>query len=284
MPETFAGAGPLLRLAVRRGRWLLPAWIVGLAAMAAFSASATANLYPDVQGRIDASKTLNSTASLVALYGRVYDPTSIGSLALIKLTAFGAAVVAILMIVVTVRHTRAEEAAGRLELVGAGVVGRDAPLAAALTLTFSASVVLGILTAAGLVLAGMPTVGAVAFGLGWAAAGIAFSAVAAVTAQITTGSRAATGLAMVAVAVAYVLRAIGDIPDSGPTLLTWLSPIGWVQQVRPFAGDRFAVVLLPLMFAVVGVVAAFVLRARRDLGAGMLAERTGPAHGGMGNT
>jgi len=54
--------------------------------------------------------------------------------------------------------------------------------------------------------------------------------------------------------------------------------------VRPFAGDRFAVVLLPLMFAVVGVVAAFVLRARRDLGAGMLAERTGPAHGGMGNT
>ncbi|MBK5333643.1 MAG: hypothetical protein JJD93_16830 [Ilumatobacteraceae bacterium] len=154
----------------------------------------------------------------------MYDPTSIGSLALIKLTAFGAAMVTVLMIVVTVRHTRAEEAAGRLELLSAGVVGRDAPLAATLTLTFGSSVALGILTAAALATAGLPAAGALAFGLGWAGAGIAFSAVAAVTAQVTTGSRAATGVAVVGVAIAYLLRAVGDIPDPGPSADMAVSP------------------------------------------------------------
>jgi ABC-2 type transport system permease protein len=109
MPDSVAGTGTLLRLAIRRDRWLLPAWLLGFAATAGFSASATANLYPDVTSRIQAAQTLNAAPSLIALYGRVYDPTSLGSLSLIKLTAFGAALVAVLMIVVTVRHTRADE-------------------------------------------------------------------------------------------------------------------------------------------------------------------------------
>ena len=284
MPDTLAGTGPLLRLALRRDRWLLSAWTLGFAAMAGFSASATADLYPGAADRVTAAAAVNGTPSLVALYGRVYDPTSLGSLSLIKLTAFGAAMVAVLMVVITIRHTRAEEAAGRLELLGAGVVGRDAPLAAALTLTFGASLVLGLLTAAALVAAGLPATGALAFGLGWAAAGIAFSALAAVAAQVTTGSRAANGLGVIAVAVAYLLRAVGDIPDSGPTLATWVSPIGWTQQVRPFAGDRFGLLVLPAAFAVALVAVAFALRARRDLGSGLLAERPGPAHGGISST
>jgi polyether ionophore transport system permease protein len=284
MPDTLAGTGTLLRLALRRDRWLLPAWVLGFTAMAGFSASATADLYPTVASRIEAADVLNATPSLVALYGRVYDPTSLGSLALIKLTAFGASMVAVLMIVITVRHTRAEEAEGRLELLGAGVVGRDAPLAAALALTFGSSVALGLLTAVALVAAGLPAAGAVAFGLSWAGAGIAFGAVAAVTAQVTTGSRAATGLAAVAVAAAYLLRAVGDMPDSGPTLPTWLSPIGWTQQVRPFAGDRFVVLLLPALFALVLIAVAVALRARRDLGSGLLSDRRGPPHGGLGST
>jgi ABC-2 type transport system permease protein len=269
----------MLRLALRRDRWLLPAWMLGFAAMAGFSAKATADLYPDLPQRVQAAEVINSTPSLVALYGRIYDPGSLGALSLIKLTAFGAAMVAVLMIVITVRHTRAEEAEGRLELLSAGVVGRDAPLAAALLLSFGASLVLGLLTTGALVAAGLPAVGAVAFGLSWAAAGIAFAAVAAVTAQVTIGSRAANGIGLLAVALAYVLRAIGDTPEGGPTAASWLSPIGWAQQVRPFSGDRFVVLVLPALFTVGMLGIAFALRRRRDLGAGLLADRPGPAHG-----
>ncbi len=283
MRDTLTGTGTLLRLAVRRDRWLLPGWVLGFAAMAGFSAAATADLYPDLEGRLEAAEVINATPSLVALYGRVYDPTSLGSLGLIKLTAFGAAFVAVLMVVITIRHTRAEEAAGRLELLSSGVVGRNAPLTAALALTFGASLALGLLTTVALVAAGLPSTGSIAFGLAWAVAGIAFGGVAAVAAQVTTGHRAAIGLGVIAVAVSYLLRAAGDMPESGPTILTWMSPIGWTQQVRSFAGDRFAVLLLPVGFTAVMVSIAFALRARRDLGAGLLAERAGPARGRIGS-
>ena len=39
---------------------------------------------------------------------------------------------------------------------------------------------------------------------------------------------------------AYLLRAFGDSPARpGPTWLTWLTPIGWSEQVRPFAAERW---------------------------------------------
>lgn len=280
MPDTLVGTGTLVRLGFRRDRWLLPSWVVGFAAMAGFSASATAGLYPDVPGRIEAAEAVNNTPALVALYGRIYDPTSLGSLALFKLTAFGAAMVAVLMVVVTVRHTRAEEDAGRLELVSSGVVGRHAPLAAALVVTATACLALGLLTAGALVAVGLPVAGSLAFGLGWGLAGLSFGALAAVAAQVTTGARAATGLGVGAVGLAYVLRALGDMSNP-PSALSWISPIGWSQLVRSFAGERWWVLLLPLLLCAVAVPVAFRLSARRDLGGGLLADRPGPAHGSL---
>ena len=279
MTDRLVGTAALVRLGLRRDRLLLPAWLLGFVLMTAFSASATADLYPGLQQRIEAADTVNATASLVALYGRIYDPTSLGALSLFKLTAFGAALIAVLMVVVTVRHTRTEEESGRLELLGGGAVGDAAPLAAALVIGLGASLVLGLLTAAALFLVGLPAGGSLAFGLGWAATGMAFTAVAGVAAQVTTGARAAIGLGLVTIGVTYALRAIGDLAEHAPSLLSWLSPIGWNQQVRAFAGDRWWVLALPAGLCVVLVPVAFALRVRRDLGAGLLAIRPGPARG-----
>lgn len=282
--ENLAGTGALLRLALRRDRILLPAWMLGLAGVAGFSVAATADLYPDATSRAAASQVFNSSPSLVALYGRVEDPSSLGALSLIKLTAFGAAIIATLMVTLVVRHTRAEESDGRLELISAGRVGRHASLSAALTLSIMTSLAIGISTAVALVAAGLPTVGALAFGAGWASAGVTFAAIGGVAAQLTTSSRAANGLGVATVGGAYLLRALGDLPERGPRVFTWLSPIGWSQEVRPFAGDRFAVVGLPILAAIGLTVTAFALRNRRDLGAGMWSERPGPAVGSMHTT
>ncbi len=279
MSREFDGTRALVRLALRRDRWLLTAWICGFALMAVSSAAATKNLYPTAAPRVAAAAVLNATGALVALYGRIYDPTSLGALSLIKLTAFGSAMVAILMIFVVIRHTRAEEESGRLELVAAGVVGRDAPLAAAMLVVLGASVSLGAMTAIGLARSGLPDAGSLAFGLSWTLTGVAFGSIAAVTAQLTTGSSAARGLALISVGVAYALRAVGDLDASGPGWATWLSPIGWSQQLRPFAGDRWWVVVLPTALVAVMVPVAFALRARRDLGSGLWSDRAGPARG-----
>lgn len=273
------GTATLVRLALRRDRVLLPVWLIGFAAMAAFSVAATRDLYPDEQSLVTASEVINATASLIALYGKIYVPTSLGAVSLIKMTAFGAALVAVLFVFLAVRHTRSEEETGRLELVAAGAVGRDAPLAAAVLVGMGAGLALGLLTTAGLVAVGLPVAGSIAFGLGWACSALVFTAVGVVAAQVTTSARAAIGIGLATVGLSYALRAVGDLAAGDPGILSWLSPIGWSQQIRPFAGDRWWVVAIPLGVAVLGVIVAVILRGHRDLGSGFLPERAGPAVG-----
>ena len=279
MAERLAGTWPLVRLALRRDRVLLPAWILGFAGMAGFSASATVGLYPDESQRVTAAEAVNGSAALVALYGRIYDPNSIGQLSLFKLTAFGAALAAVLMVFVVIRHTRADEESGRLELMAAGRVGRLSPLAAALFVAFAASLALAVLSALALIAAGLAVPGSFAFGFGWGFTGIAFAAVAGVCAQVTTGARSARGIALLLIALAYAVRAVGDLSEG--SWLSWLSPIGWMQQVRAYAGDRWWVLLLPLALAAICVPLAVVLRERRDVDAGLIGDRPGPARGSI---
>ncbi|MFP5347949.1 MAG: ABC transporter permease [Actinomycetes bacterium] len=280
--SAFTGTTALVRLALRRDRVLLPVWLAVFVAMAASSAAATIGLYPTLPARLAAAEAANATPALVALYGPVYDPTSLGGIAMLKMTAFGAVLVAVLMVILVVRHTRAEEEQGRLELLGAGVVGRYAPLTAALLVAAAASVLLGALTAASLAATGLPLAGSVAFGVMWAVAGITFAAVAGLAAQLTESTRAATGIALVVLGVAYVLRAFGDVSsgDGRSGWLSWLSPIGWAQQIRPYAGDRFHVAVVPAVFVVLLVLAAFALSSRRDVGAGLVRPRLGAAGAG----
>lgn len=283
MTSDRVGTRACVRLVLRRDRVLLPVWLVVLAAVAASSAAATVDVYPTAAARRAAAEAVNAAPALVALYGRIYDPSSLGGVAMLKMTGFGGVLVAILMALTVIRHTRGDEEAGRTELMRAGVLGRQAPLLAALILTLGASLLLGLLTALGLVAAGLETSGAWAFGLSWACAGAAFAAVAAVAAQLTASARAAKGIAMAVLAASFFLRAVGDISSaSGPRWLSWLSPIGWAQQIRPFGGDRWWVALVPLVFVLVAVGVAVALLDRRDLGAGLVQPRPGPATAGRG--
>jgi ABC-2 type transport system permease protein len=103
--SAFAGTGALARLALRRSRLMLGVWIAVFVVVAAYSASATVDLYPTPASRIAAAGAVNGSQALVALYGRVYDPSSLGSLAMIKTGGIGAVFVAMLSVVLVVRHT-----------------------------------------------------------------------------------------------------------------------------------------------------------------------------------
>jgi ABC-2 type transport system permease protein len=119
----------------------------------------------------------------------------------------------------------------------------------------------------------------VACGGAWAGAGLVFTGVTAVAAQLTSTTRGCGAWAFGALGVAYLLRAVGDTAGGAASALTWLSPLGWAQKVEPFGADRLVVGLLPLGTSVVLVALAFLLRDRRDLGAGLLPVRPGPAGG-----
>lgn len=273
----FVGTWTLTRFALRRDRILLPVWIVVFPLMTVFSASATMALYPDEASRVTAASAVNEVPVAVAMYGRIWDPTSLGALSLLKMAAMGGVLIGVLAIMLVTRHARAEEEKGRTELLGATVVGAWAGLSAAVIVTTIALVGIGVLSAVGLTAVGLPAGGSWAFGLSWTVTGLAFAAIAAITNQLSSSARAANAIAMIVLAVAYLLRALGDVMGDaeGPTALSWLSPIGWGQQVRPFAGDHFIVLLIPVLFTVPALWLAFALQARRDLGAGLLPDRPG---------
>ena len=276
--SSFAGTAALMRLALRRDRIVLAAFIVILVIMVAASASATVNLYPDEASRVKTAAAVNGSTAALALYGPIRDEASIGALATFKMGIMGAIAVAVLALFIVVRHTRTEEETGRLELLGATVVGRQAPLTAALLVAGGVSLVGGLGTALGLIAAGMPAAGSVVMGFGYAGLGIAFAAVAGVTAQLVKSARTAAGLAGVVLGVSYLLRAIGDASGAnGLSWVSWLSPVGWWQQTRPFAGDRWWVLSLLLGVAAAASALAYVLAARRDFAAGLLPDRPGPA-------
>lgn len=275
----FAGTWQLVRLNLRRDRIMLPLWLVALVLTLYSSVAGTAALYPTEQGRAEAAAAINSNPAVVALYGPATDLQSLGGLATWKPNTFLAILIALMSTLVVVRHTRADEESGRLELLGAGVVGRHAALTAALVVAFGANVLTALLMMVSITGQGLPGDGVVVLSLGFAAIGCVFAAVAAVAAQLTESARTATGITATALAGAFLLRAAGD--SSAATWLSWLSPIGWAQKAHPFGELRWWPLLLPLGLVALATVVAYAFAARRDLAAGLLPPRPGPAQGSL---
>lgn len=273
---TYAGAADLTRQALRRDRVLVPVWVVLLGLLCYASAAATPGLYDTTAERVHAAEAINGNPAVVALYGPIMDPRSIGELAMTKMTVLYAVFVAILAIVLVRRHTRVEEESGRLELLAGTAVGRDAPLASALVEATVVSLVVGLVAAAMDVAGGLPVTGSLAFGASWVGTGLVATGVSAVTCQLSASARTCAAVAAAVVGVLYVLRAVGD---ASVGWLSWLSPFGWNTRLRAWSDPRWWVLLLDVALAVVLVAAAQLLRGRRDLGHGLVAARPGPAVG-----
>jgi ABC-2 type transport system permease protein len=275
--STLAGTGTLVRLILRRDRLTLAMWIGGLVMVTIATAAALATLVPTAESRALFAAGITGNPSMVALVGPLFDATTIGGLLAWRLGGMGSVLVALMSLLTVVRHTRAEEEAGRRELLGSAAVGRHAALAAALLVTGSADLLVGVLVAAALIACGLPVAGAMAMGLSFASVGWIFAAIAAVAAQLVESARAANGIAGATLGAGYLARAVGDAGLGGLSWLSWASPIGWSQRIRPFAGERWWICAVAAAVAAVLAAAAHALSARRDLGTGIVPPRSGPA-------
>lgn len=289
MTAAFTGTGTLLRLAVRRDRIQVPVWLCALTAVVAGTAASIIDLYATEQLRLDYVATTVSSPVALAFNGPTSGP-SLGAIVVVETTGLVGLLLAMMTTFLVVRHTRQNEENGRAELVGAAVVGRYAQLTAAVTLAVLVNAVFGALISGVLLSFGLPFAGALLTGAGLALTGMAFAGVAAVTAQLTESARAANGLAVAAVGLSFLARAAGDAFGTvsrdamsvASAWSSWVSPLGWAQQVRPFAGNHGALLLLPVAFTVGSLAVAFVLSGHRDLGAGMMPARRGAARASAG--
>ncbi|MYW05324.1 ABC transporter permease, partial [Streptomyces sp. SID3343] len=252
----LAGTGILLRLALRRDRVLLPSWLLGLVVMVASVENSLHKVYKTAAERADVAKDTNAGSSMRALYGPIFDD-SYGGLTMWRVGGYVALLAAIMSALVVVRHTREEEETGRQEALSSGMVGRRAPLTAALVTVGIANAIVFVLYTALLIKADQPAAGSAAFGAGVALTGAAFGALTAVVAQVTENTRVAKGSAITLVGLSFVLRGAGNAASAtGDHALVWMSPLGWPQQARPFADERWWVLLLPIALTAAGVAVA----------------------------
>ena len=271
--RTLTGTGTLVRLILRRDRIRIPLWLIGLVFFALSSASGVQGLYRSRAELAAAARIVEDNPAFIAMNGPAQALDTFGGRAAWEIGAFGLATVALMSMFLMGRQTRAEEESGRMELVRAAVVGRHAPVTAALTVVAGVNLLLGGLVAAGFIALDFPTRGSIVMGGAFAAVGLVFAALTAVTAQITEHTRGVYGITGAFIGLAYVLRAAGDIGNGS---LSWLSPIGWAQAARPFAGERLWPLGLALVFSALLTYVAFALGSRRDVGAGLIAPHPGP--------
>ena len=223
---------------------------------------------------------MNANGSLRALYGPVFGD-SIGGLIAWRMAGFGAVLAAVMSLLIVVRHTREEEETGRQELLSAAMVGRRAPLTAALLTALTANAALALVIAGGLRKSGRPAAGSLALGLAIGAPACSSPAWPPSPPSSPRARGSAKGLTGAVLGLAFALRAAGDAADLRrdlPADLDLARSAGR-ENLRPYAGERWWIILLFLAATALTVSAAYALTARRDLGHELPARppRTGPS-------
>ena len=284
--KTPSGTGALSGLALRRDRFRLFAYVLGLGVLQAGMLAASAG--QSRQALVEETELFAKTPAL-RIFG-VASGASAGATTMIRGYLLLAVLAALMSALSVVRHTRQNEETGRAELVGAAVVGRHAGLAAALIVTVGANVALAAAIGLAGIVAGQPAVGSFTAGMATGGLGIVFAGVAAVTVQLSSTTRGASGLAAAMLGAAFVFSGIGNmlgsVDASGLRLTSawpaWLSPMGWGQQMRPFGGDHWWPLGLFAVAFIALVGAASVLAARRDVGSSIFSEQRGRAEAASG--
>lgn len=269
----MSGTFDLCRLILRRDRVRIAIWTSAIVLLAFAGAAGVRDLYSDPRDLAEYARTVEGNAAVIAFTGPTYAIDTLGGRIAFEIGSQLGIAIALMALLSMTRHTRAEEESGRAELLRAAPTGRHAGLAAALVVTCGVSVAIGIGVALAMLGADLDATGAITFGAITAAIGIAFAAIGAVAVQVTEHGRAASGISLAALGVAFVLRAIGD--TSAPAL-RWLSPIGIAQHARAFAGERWWPLALLVVASAGLVVIAVRISGARDLGAGLVAPRPGP--------
>ncbi|MCL2284861.1 MAG: hypothetical protein FWC32_00685 [Firmicutes bacterium] len=244
-------------------------------------------LMPDGESVAEFMAMLENPA-LLAMVGPLYsmDVTTMGALYTLMMFVFMGITVGIMNIFLIVRHTRADEEAGRYEVLRSLPCGRLANVNAAMLAAVVVNAVMAVLFALTMWL-GMNIIGdpmgfnaAVLWGVTLGVLGLTFAAVAALFSQLSSNSRGASSYSFAAMGLFYFLRAGADMDPEGMGFLAFLSPLGLMSRTWVYINN----VWWPV-FVIFGIAAAFTALAYwlcsiRDIDQGLIPARAGKPYGG----
>ena len=226
------------------------------------------NAYPTREERLELARTVADTQAVRLLYGVPHDLLTVGGYAAWRLGAL-TIFAGLWGVLGAVRALRAEEDAGRAELVLTGIVSRRQAFIGALVGIAAGAVILWLALFAGL-MTGRPGLGGSLYlALALLSPLPVFVGFGALASQLAPTRRTALALGTGVLAVALLLRMVADTTSLG--WLRWTTPLGWAEELRPFADPQPLVLVLPALATAVLLVASGRIAEGRDIGAGLFA-------------
>jgi ABC-2 type transport system permease protein len=266
----------LARLTLRTSRRRLVAWPVITGFLVWVSASQIPQLYDTPEARAAYESTAGESAATKIFNGRGYGLDTVGGITAYELGFYTLVFFPVVALHLAIHLTRTQEASGRFDLLAAARLGRTAPLVSAMVVLTGVMGLTALLSLLGLLASGLG-------GGSWWYAGalllqlLAVAAMGLVVAQVATDGQQAHGLGLAVLAVLFLVRAVVDGAGAG---LTWLSPLSWFAEVRPFGSPQVWPLIAYAVLALLLLGAAAALNVRRDLGSGLLETRPGPPTAG----
>jgi ABC-2 type transport system permease protein len=252
---------------------------VGFGLAVASVAVSYASIYPTPASRDALEATYGSSEAMSALFGPARQLQTVAGFTAFKLSMALMVLGAVWGLLTSTLLLRGEEDSGRWDLLVAGQTTRRratvqavAGLGVGVTVLWAVAAVL--ITATGRsAKVHVSVVGSLYFALAMVATAVIFLGIGAVTSQLTATRRRAASLATVVLGASYAVRVIADA-GTGLHGLVWITPLGWVEELRPLTAPQ-PLALLPIgLFTVALIAAAVTLAGRRDVGAGIVADRT----------
>ncbi|KPU42928.1 hypothetical protein OXPF_36970 [Oxobacter pfennigii] len=274
MKRYFHGTLSLMRLYLRQNRIFTLVWLLLPGAWVAINTVSSLVLFPTQEALIEMGVSLIDPLT-VAMHGPLLD-ISVAGFVTWRTKVFLALVGGIFSMVYIIRHTRLAEEQGKRELLGANVTGSLATLAAALVSMVLINAMAAVLTIFAMIALGLGFVGSLAHCLGFFAASCVLGIVAGVVAQFFVSATAARGMSFGLLGLLFGLHILWNV-SGGENLLAFLNPLEWPLLIRPFAVERFPLLLIPLALGAALMALSLWLTARRDVGAGLVPQRPGRA-------
>ena len=228
--------------------------------------------YPTLAERLSFVHSFADNDAVRLFYGKPYDLLTVGGYAAWRVAGLLSIFAGAWGLLAAVRALRAEEDAGRAELVLAGTVGRRGTFLAALAAIAAGIAILWLGSFLGLALAGLDVGGSAYLALAIVAVVPLFVGVGALASQLAPTRRIATELSSAALLIAFSVRVIADTSTS-LQWLRWATPLGWVEELRAFSGAQPLVLLLPIGASALLLTLAGAIAMRRDIGSGLLPAR-----------
>lgn len=255
----------------RDGRTRTYSFAVLFFVAALMQAAAYDKAYPTLADKQAFAASFGSNAGIRIFYGVPHDLLTSGGYVSWRVGGTMALFLAVWGLLAGAR-ARAEEDAGRQELVLASPVSRADVFLSLMLAVLAGAAVIWLAGTLALVAGGLPAGPSAFLSISDTLVGVVFAGIGAVCAQIAPSRRTAIGIGSIVFAAAFLLRVVADTVH-GAGWVRWFSPIGWAEEARAFVGARPAALLVPLVATALLVLLAARLQRRRDIGSGLVSSR-----------